>query len=71
MKFSVVIPTKDRLTDLQKCIQSLISQTMRPKEIIIIDGSSTKIIEEYFKILSKEIDDKKYYKVIQVFSSNM
>ena len=51
MKFSVVIPTKDRLTDLQKCIQSLISQTMRPKEIIIIDGSSTKIIEEYFKIL--------------------
>lgn len=36
---SVIINTKDRLNDLCNCVRSIVQQTIRPNEIIIIDAS--------------------------------
>ncbi len=45
MQFSVVIPTKDRLDDLTQCIQSVLGQTKKPQEIIVVDGGIHQQIE--------------------------
>ena len=37
MEISIIIPTKDREKDLFECIESLIRQTVKPKEVLIID----------------------------------
>ncbi|MBI4707249.1 MAG: glycosyltransferase family 2 protein [Candidatus Omnitrophica bacterium] len=46
MTSSVVIPTKDRPADIQKCVGSIIVQTVLPDELIIVDSSSTGISSE-------------------------
>jgi GT2 family glycosyltransferase len=40
MKFSVVIPTYNREEDLNKCLDSILKQTVLPFEVIIIDDGS-------------------------------
>jgi GT2 family glycosyltransferase len=40
MRVSVVIPTKNRPSDLQRVIETLEQQTRRPAEIIVVDQSS-------------------------------
>jgi GT2 family glycosyltransferase len=37
MKFSIVIPTYNREKDLNKCLDSILNQTVLPSEVIIID----------------------------------
>jgi ubiquinone/menaquinone biosynthesis C-methylase UbiE/glycosyltransferase involved in cell wall biosynthesis len=54
LQFSVVIPTKDRLDDLTECIQSLLRQTKRPKEIIVVDGSIYQQIEERIRNMCRQ-----------------
>lgn len=39
MKVSVVIPTRNRLKDLTKLIDCLVSQTFQPFEVLIVDAS--------------------------------
>lgn len=43
---SVIIPTLNRNKHLQRCLNSLINQTIKPDEIIIIDNSINKIAED-------------------------
>ena len=43
-KISVIIPTKNRADDLRCTIDSLIVQTRRPDEIIVVDQSSGPIV---------------------------
>ena len=42
MKLSVVIPTKDRHGSLSRLLASLVSQTYKPRQIVIVTGSSDK-----------------------------
>lgn len=37
MKFSIVIPTYNRQTDLEKCLASILVQSVLPAEVIIVD----------------------------------
>ena len=46
MKISVIIPTKDRYSDISVCIRSLLNQTMIPDEIVIVDASDTEQLQE-------------------------
>lgn len=50
MEVSIVIPTKNRVDDLQELLQVLMSQTMLPKQIIIVDDSdgdeTRKLVEQ-------------------------
>ena len=41
MNISVVIPTYNRYKVLQRALQSIYSQTLKPKEVIVIDDGST------------------------------
>lgn len=53
IKVSVIVPIYNSAKYLEKCIESLINQTLKDIEIILIDGGSTdgsiKIIESYLK----------------------
>jgi glycosyltransferase involved in cell wall biosynthesis len=47
--FSVVIPTHNRLKDLQQALTSVFSQTVKPLEIIVVDdGSTPKVSDDIF-----------------------
>ena len=55
MTFSVVIPTKNRPTELATVIDSLLAQTRLPDQLIIIDQSSPdKVIREKVTPLAQE-----------------
>lgn len=45
---SVVVVTKDRPENLRKLLKSLVSQSIEPDEIIVIDNNSTKSYEQVF-----------------------
>lgn len=64
MNFSIVIPTYNREEDLSKCINSIILQSKKPSEIIIIDDGN---LNNNFIVLNikKCLDNKiflRYYK---------
>lgn len=64
MKFSIVIPTYNRERDLDNCLNSILVQTRKPSEVIIVDdGDLSKIFVENWKskLLDKEIN-LVYYK---------
>nr|WP_319375364.1 glycosyltransferase family 2 protein [uncultured Methanoregula sp.] len=46
MQVSAIIPTKNRYSDLVACVRSLLFQTMKPDEIIVVDASDTGGLEE-------------------------
>ena len=45
MQVSIVIPTYNRVKALDECLDSIISQTILPKEVIIVDDSDNNGIE--------------------------
>jgi len=53
MRISVVVPVRNEQDSIRELLDSLLSQTQRPEEIIITDGGSTdattEIIESYVK----------------------
>jgi len=46
MQISVVIPTYNRIKDLSECLDSIIQQTLLPKDVIIIDNSNNDNIKK-------------------------
>lgn len=52
-RFAVVIVTYNRLPLLQECIECVLNQTVKAKEIIIIDNASSDGTQEYLKTLDK------------------
>jgi len=60
-KISIIIPTKNRLQDIIKCIESILIQTLLPDEIVIVDSSDT---EELKSNLDDLLHDKTAFKYI-------
>jgi len=58
MQVSTIIPTYNRLEDLDKCLNSLIYQTFLPKEIIIVDDSDNDEIENLIEQRKEEFKKK-------------
>jgi glycosyltransferase involved in cell wall biosynthesis len=62
IKISIIIPTYNAALTVQKCIESVVTQTYKNIEIIIADGSST---DDTIKIIN---DFKKQYSFIKLIS---
>jgi len=63
---SIIIPTIERITDLQICLNSILAQSVLPEEIIIVDQSEQNTIELFFDKWSREHSSKvgtKYFRV--------
>lgn len=50
---SVVICTKNRINELKECIDSLLKQSVKPEEIIIVDASDNEITKRYVEDIAK------------------
>jgi GT2 family glycosyltransferase len=53
-RISVVVPTKNRVKDLEKCIDSLLNQTQPIDELIVIDASDNDETEKYIRMLKEK-----------------
>ena len=53
VKFSVVIPTRNRETALRNLLNKVLDQTLLPAEIIIVDSSEIK--QSSYEIVNKSI----------------
>ena len=62
-KISIIIPTKDKVKYLKKCIQSILEKTSyKNYEIIIVDNNSTESSTfQYYKDLEKNKDVRIFY----------
>lgn len=59
-KISVIIPTKDRIQDITRCLESIFRQTLLPYEIVVVDGSSTQELNKQIKLRFGEKTSIKY-----------
>lgn len=65
MFFTIIIPTRNRPSDLKLCLSHINSQLYGDYEVLVIDdGSSSKTIEQY----AESIPDDKRFKLINVTS---
>lgn len=44
---SIIIPTYNRIDDLKECLHTIFLQTYKPTEIIIVDDSTSDVVEQY------------------------
>ena len=51
---SAIICTKDRFNEVLICVNSILTQTVQPEEIVIIDSSENNILEIQLKDLLKD-----------------
>lgn len=58
MQVSVIIPTYNRVKDLDECLDSIIVQITLPEEVIIVDDSDNNEIEDLIKNLKGEFKEK-------------
>jgi GT2 family glycosyltransferase len=58
MQISVIIPTYNRVKDLNECLNSILIQTNPPKEIIIIDNSTNNESENLIKDIRNKFETK-------------
>ena len=56
---SVIIPTYKRIKDLESCLNSILTQSVLPKEILIIDDTPDDSIENLCKQKKKQFRNKK------------
>lgn len=61
MDVSVGIITKGRKEKFRRCLQSVISNSLKPNEIIVIDGNKNKDLRKYIDKVSTDIDIKYHY----------
>jgi len=61
INISVCIPTRNRKDLLEKCIKSILNQSVPPFEIVIIDGNSSDDTKEMILNLSKKFNFIKYF----------
>ena len=61
-KFSVVIPTKNRVNDLKKNINSILNQIEKPSELLIVDQSEKNNLGILKRIIKDKVKLKYYYK---------
>jgi glycosyltransferase involved in cell wall biosynthesis len=59
MKISIIVPVYNTKKHLDKCLSSLVNQTIKDRKIIIINDGSTEDITEIIKKYKGKID---YYK---------
>src|SRR5688572_15871486 len=56
-KIALVVPTKDRPDDLRKMLASLETQTRKPDQLIVVDGSEPEVrfvVEEFAAALAPD-----------------
>ena len=57
MKFYIIIPAHNEADCIEKTLQSLVSQTLLPKKVLVVNDHSTdetsKIVEKFRKRLLK------------------
>jgi glycosyltransferase involved in cell wall biosynthesis len=41
LKISVIIPVKNEAEKIERCLEAVFGQTIKPFEIIVVDGHST------------------------------
>ena len=67
IKLSIIVPVYNVEQYLDECIQSLLNQTLKNIEIILVDDgspdNSPQMCDEYAKQDMQEIPDLKYHKV--------
>ena len=56
MKFSVAIPTYKRQDDLEKCLDTILTQTVLPVEVILIDDDN--LNQDFFNTQKKRFEMK-------------
>jgi len=61
-KFSVVIPTKNRINDLKKNINSIVIQHEKPSELLIVDQSDMSSLNILKKIIQYKIKLRYFHK---------
>lgn len=52
-KISIIIPTKNRTSDVITCLNSILIQTIHPNEVIIVDSSDLIILDSEIKKFKK------------------
>lgn len=65
---SVIIPTKDRPKDLENLINSLLNQSLKPDELIIIDQSNS---QESKNLVKKIWKNKIHAKLVYILNSDI
>lgn len=58
MQVSIVIPTYNRVKDLNETLDSIIIQTTLPKEILIVDDSDNDEIVRLIEYKKNEFEEK-------------
>lgn len=58
MQVSIIIPTYNRVKNLEEAFDSIISQTTLPKEVIIVDDSDNDKIEKLIEYRKQEFKEK-------------
>ena len=58
MQVSIIIPTYNRVNDLEETLDSIVSQTTLSKEILIVDDSNNDEIENLIEYRKKEFEEK-------------
>ena len=46
-KVSVIMPTKNRLGDIKRCVESISAQTLLPDELVVVDSSDTEELKSW------------------------
>jgi GT2 family glycosyltransferase len=61
MHFTDIIPTKNRLHDLEKEITTITSQTRKPEQFVLVDQSADRIVRDlefkYSRPMPEGIED--------------
>src|SRR3989339_877484 len=57
-KLSIIIPTLNEKQNIKNCLTSLLNQTKKPYEIIIVDNGSTDNTKEIAKKFEKKFKEK-------------